>query len=606
MQETINPASSAAPHAPTGPRPPRAEHGASPPWPRLAVMLALGATFAHALSVSWLKWGDPVVDGGREMMMPARMLLGETLYVDHRNIYGPLAPYLNMALFKVFGIHLSVLQVAGAVSAVLMTVAFYLLARRFIGRLPAASLTVTFIYTFALAHLAPNPGFNFVVPYAYAATYGMVAAAYSLLFLVRHAQDGRVANLALALAGLVLSALAKLEVLVPTLAAHTAWLAGAAITRRLNLRSLSLYGAALAIVAGAYGFLFVRTGSRLWTDNLAAVVNAGNQGYVSQTMGFDDLGTSILMVGISTGALVVAVGLGLSAAHLMRRVSRVAFKVAVVAAAGSLCFVMYAVLGPVLAMRLLPLLAVVALPALAWRFWRQRARREEILPELILWAFSAACLLRLGLLAGPVHYGFFLCPVPFLALGVALFRTVAGRIRSPWGQRAIVSAGLGIVGGIAVGAYAISALMYAEHTMEVRTPRGHILLRGEPWQPELIAYLQQLPRDMRVAVIPQGAGLLFLAGTRMAGGLYSYAPMEMSGEHTDQEVVQRFSVNPPDLVVSLAQDPGSFRWTGFGVEYGHGTADWLRANYVPVAGNREVSVLRYVGSRRPAMPTVTQ
>ena len=127
-----------------------------------------------------------------------------------------------------------------------------------------------------------------------------------------------------------------------------------------------------------------------------------------------------------------------------------------------------------------------------------------------------------------------------------------------------------------------------------------MILRGESWQPDLISYLKQLPRGMRVAVIPQGAGLLFLADVKMAGGLYSYAPMEMSGEHTDEKVVNEFASAPPDMVVFLTQDPGSFRYTGFGIDYGHRMAAWLKENYVPVAGSSEVTVLRYIGANSAA------
>ena len=109
-------------------------------WPAAVI----GAAFAQNLYVSWLKWGDPVIDGGREWMMPLRMLQGEVLYTEHRNIYGPLAPYLNMLLYKIFGVHLSVLQAAEIVSAAMMTMAIFLLARRFLERLPSVAMAVTF------------------------------------------------------------------------------------------------------------------------------------------------------------------------------------------------------------------------------------------------------------------------------------------------------------------------------------------------------------------------------------------------------------------------------------------------------------------------------
>src|SRR5262249_13310957 len=56
-------------------------------------------------------------DGAHELELPRRMLDGERLYTDLRFYYGPLAPSLNAALYRLFGVHLDVLMAAGIVSA---------------------------------------------------------------------------------------------------------------------------------------------------------------------------------------------------------------------------------------------------------------------------------------------------------------------------------------------------------------------------------------------------------------------------------------------------------------------------------------------------------
>jgi hypothetical protein len=55
------------------------------------VMAAAGAIMLH---ISWGKWGDFIVDYGREMYIPWQLSEGKILYRDiYVNQYGPFAPY---------------------------------------------------------------------------------------------------------------------------------------------------------------------------------------------------------------------------------------------------------------------------------------------------------------------------------------------------------------------------------------------------------------------------------------------------------------------------------------------------------------------------------
>ncbi len=63
--------------------------------------------------MSWREWGDLCVDTGRELDLPRRLAEGQLLYRDARYYYGPLPPYVNALLYRVFGVHLDVLVWAG-------------------------------------------------------------------------------------------------------------------------------------------------------------------------------------------------------------------------------------------------------------------------------------------------------------------------------------------------------------------------------------------------------------------------------------------------------------------------------------------------------------
>ena len=188
----------------------------------LAVLPA--AAFIHALTYSWLKWGDLVVDCGRELDVALQLAQGRLLYADVRYWYGPLAPYLNAGLFKLFGVNAEVLMAAGVAAAALMTWLLYRLARQFCGRLGASLAATAFVYLCAFGHLYLNGIFNFALPYSYGAVYGALSAVASLYFLIRHVKTHCLGHFALSLLCLALAALAKVEVFFAAAVAHAVFL----------------------------------------------------------------------------------------------------------------------------------------------------------------------------------------------------------------------------------------------------------------------------------------------------------------------------------------------------------------------------------------------
>src|ERR1041385_7589227 len=128
------------------------------PWVAL-----ITASFAFGLAVSWQRWGNPLVDCGREMNQPLRLAGGEMLYSDVRHIYGPLSPYLNAALFWIFGPSLDVLYAAGIVCAALIVALVYRIARRLLE--PAAAAAAASIVIWACV---VNQWSSYILPYTYA------------------------------------------------------------------------------------------------------------------------------------------------------------------------------------------------------------------------------------------------------------------------------------------------------------------------------------------------------------------------------------------------------------------------------------------------------
>jgi hypothetical protein len=113
-------------------------------------LLGILASFAVGLAVSWQRWGNPLVDSGRELNVPLRLLHREMLYSDVGYIYGPLSPYLNASLYRLFHPSLWVLWGRGIAWTVFILLLTYWIARQITGRFPATISGVAVTWVCAL------------------------------------------------------------------------------------------------------------------------------------------------------------------------------------------------------------------------------------------------------------------------------------------------------------------------------------------------------------------------------------------------------------------------------------------------------------------------
>jgi hypothetical protein len=550
-------------------------------------MIALAvssAAFAHCSWLSWRKWGDLLFDAGRELELPARMASGAILYVDVRNLYGPLPYYVNAALYQVFGIHLDVLVGAGLVSAAAMGASLYLLARRFLGIAPATVVVVAFFYCCAFGHLTSNAIFNFVIPYSYAASYGSLTGCLSLMWLVRHVQLGSDRSLALSLLFGALTFLCKLEIALAVALAHGAYLIAAVSTKTITWRRIGGYVVATAGVASVYGLLYLRAGAGLWTDNIFSAARSDGSGrpvlaYARWSMGLDDVPGSLLAVAASVLLLGLAVGVGLGCDRVIRRVGSPAFSRIVCATAAIGVAGAYAVTPITVPLRAMPVLLVAALAWLVARWWRSAVDRRDLVAHLVLWAFIAGCLSRQMLRVVPEHYGFYLVPVSLVGLALFTFRYVPA-----WsgGMTADVRASAwtagGVLVGITIGCFIVSGAEYARHRLRLETPRGTPMLRDDGTQAALVGALAEFPRQWKAIVVPQGAGYVFMSGLAWNDGTFAYAPSDLTGGYADDQLPAKWARHPPDVVVFLRL-AGGYGAPEFGEGYAQRSAAWLGDNY---------------------------
>jgi 4-amino-4-deoxy-L-arabinose transferase-like glycosyltransferase len=244
------------------------------PWVAL-----IAVSFIFALAVSWERWGNPLVDCGREMNQPLRLARGEMLYSDVRHIYGPLSPYINAMLYRIFGASLRVLYADGIFSAMIILAVIYWLSRRLMERVAAAAATLTVMWLCAFKQAG-----NYVLPYSYSALHGCALGLVCLALLVHFlelrdrgavtpGESGRIpgdgsptgrAVVWLALAGSVagLTVLAKTEMGLAAVSAGiiAAALAGYPIVRRATAFEAIFLAPCAILVIGTYSYIASRVG----------------------------------------------------------------------------------------------------------------------------------------------------------------------------------------------------------------------------------------------------------------------------------------------------------------------------------------------------------
>jgi hypothetical protein len=556
------------------------------------------AAFVHALIPSWRRWGSLYIDVGRELELPRQLLDGARLYQDVRTFYGPLAYWVNEALYGLLGVHADVLAGAGLVTAAAYALLAWWLVRALAGDGAAALAAAVVAEVCLFPHLYINPSFNFALPYAFPAIYGALALLGTTVGLVRHAQTGRAAPFLWSAVALALVALTKLELLAAALATHAVF-ALATGPRRVSRLHVAGWGAALAVPAAVYGVLYARVGDALWTDSLGAAFAPNDAVFFRRMAGLENVGASLFGMGTSALALLATAALAAGAAWLARRPSlpapgRVALAgLTLVAAALG-----WSRLDPTEALRALPAALLLALGAATLRSWRAADRRALLVPDLVLLTAGLAALGRLGLAVGPQHYGFYLLPPALLALGVVGMNRLPAHLSPPGpGRLAAAAAAAGLLLGVAWPVMQTSRAMYRRHTAELATSRGTFRIIPDE-SLTLVPLLSELRPGTPVITIPSGAGWVYASGQPWGDGTHSYLPLDLVGGYDDAHTVASWSSRPPEVIVWLhgrLGDAAEFGAGPIGTDHGRDIARFVEARYdvlVPARPGAPYTVLQ--------------
>ncbi|HEY4229049.1 MAG TPA: hypothetical protein VGO79_02695, partial [Thermoanaerobaculia bacterium] len=422
---------------------------------RSAALLVLVAAASVVLFlVSRGLWSDPLIDSGREWIVPDALSRGELLYRDVAYWFGPLTPYLHAAFFTVLGSSFTTLVAAGTVGAAAALVALFLAIRRAAGRDQAFLWTSLAIP--ALVFMPNSGGAILGMGFRiwHAATFGLLA-----IVLASGAPRGSpLPRIAGAGALAALSGLCRTEWGLAALSAVAlVLLRGGRPRRGTAFRDLAMAAAGFVLVfGGVWAFFLLRVGWAgladqpvfLWNIPAETRGHVGLAGLRSWRTGVWNLFYSAAVwLGVAAAIALVALGRG-EAPPQREAFRRRALVLGTALAAAALCAAMGAVPGPVL-FGAAPLVCLAGLVA----GWREGAGNPG--------GAALAGLGWMGLLA--LHRRvFFLDDAPYVAPPLlfafacagALLSRAAAREASPAARARLSAAFAASVGALVVFAFA--------------------------------------------------------------------------------------------------------------------------------------------------------
>src|SRR5205807_8186025 len=117
--------------------------------PRLIGLSIAAFAMIAMLIFTWRTWPDPIADFGRELYVPWQLAQGKSLYRDIAYFNGPLSPYFNSILFRIFGSSLMALVWANIAILAAVVVMLHRLSARIGDEFAATAATVAFVLLLA-------------------------------------------------------------------------------------------------------------------------------------------------------------------------------------------------------------------------------------------------------------------------------------------------------------------------------------------------------------------------------------------------------------------------------------------------------------------------
>lgn len=572
-----------------------------PRWAR--ILMPLGILIAGGLMIAygWDRGADVLIDFGRELYVPWRLLEGDLLHKEIAWFNGPLSPWVNAAWMRIFGVTFDSLQAANVVVIAVSTVLLMHLIRRIADRFTCWVGALVFLLVFAVGQQESVGNFLFLSPYSHGITHGFVCGLVSLAALGRAARDGSLGWTALAGFASGCAFLTKAEMSLAVVGASAVSVAAMCVSaigreRRSQITAAFLVGMVVPL-ALAYLRFVAEIGidkaplALLGTWPYALDDRASDLKFYKMMRGSDDPALHLRRMALVATLTIVFVGaLYAATAQLVRR-SELARRCGQPAgfALGLITFCAVVMTCEIkwLIVSLPVALLVLGLMALK-KFWsgREELDGERRIRLLGFVTFAGLLLPKVLLLPLARQYGFVLSVPGTMVFVAVLVRWLPDRLSEGRHETEKVRAALRMAGaGVAVGFALMNLNATRGRFATKRAPVGEGADRiiGTGWQTNvmnsLIVDLEgRVGPDETVLVLPEGIIVNYQIRRATPSRVVNFMPPELVFFRPD-EIVESLRDHPPAAVALIHRPTDIYGYPFFGEGYGEDVLGWVQDNY---------------------------
>jgi hypothetical protein len=574
----------------------------------------IAATLAAMAWWTWGTWPDPLVDFGRELYFPWQITAGKVMYRDLASMFGPLSPYFNAAMFRLFGVSLLTLVLTNlALSGVLLAL-LHAIVRRIGGRLAATVAGLVVVLVFVFGRYVGIANYNFICPYSHSSTHGLILGIAAVYFMARYHErpaPARLCAVGLALGLVLLTKSEMFAAAAPAVIAGlilAAWAHGFTAARLARAAGILAGVAALPALAAWALLCMAMPAHEALRGTLAAwwyvfdyrIVTMPFQKWV---MGTDDAAGNLSLLlrsAAAYAALLIPAALLALACRRPGRYRSVIAAVLLVAPAGLLLWKFDPDRWAWIA-RPWPLFMAILAAAAVAQFVKSRRspdRGAQAALAVTTTVFALLLLSRMLLNSRIAHYGFVLA-LPAGVVMVAALLDWAPRTLERMGGYGTAFRALAL-SLILAGAWAHVRLTGANLAL-CRTEVGsggdafRALASGRSVNAALEMIDAEAARTQTLAVLPEGVLINYL----------SRRPNPTP--YGEERMTESYRRHPPDYLLLVHRETAAYGGEFFGKDFAREFYRWIMANYQPVTqigekplqrkGAFGMLLLKHVGDR---------
>lgn len=556
--------------------------------------------FAYLLDLTWLKWGDLIIDIGREMYVPLELISGKMLYRDIFYLYGPFSPYFNALLFKLFGAHIHSLVLSGIITICVTSLLIYKISRSFLDVFFSTFAVLTFLFVFAFGHSTYNGNYNFILPYTYSAIHGIMFSLAALyFFFLSFFKRPSKRNIFFYSIFLAATFLCKVEIgasLIMSIIMSLCVYFGRErpVHRKIFAAFFTYLALPIIFLTLGYGIFFLTSGSIIQKSNIFDIF-FGNMDiknvFTARVSGIVNIERNISEIFFSSLYYIFFCIFFATGGFILKRVSnfknaskRVIFYYAtevVFISIGVIIFSKLFITSYSMQYKILPVICLAMIIVSLWSFIRHGKTQALYLSSVAL--FSLLLMMRVLFNAWAGHYGFYIL-VPGLIVYYVFFLRLIPRLFNSEVIRRFIKLGFFCIFVLfIIYHFNLSRFCYSCKSLKVDSDRGALYVFNNPREArtrELIEFLRaNVGGDESLVVFPEGLTINFLSGIKNPLYYYIYLPQDLLKENIREGLIEDMEEKGIDYVALVQRSTAEYGYPIFGKDYAREIMEYVEQNY---------------------------